>query len=375
MGENNGMIRPTRLEVYREQLRRNYREVRRLIPHNCKIIAVVKADAYSHGAVEVARTFEDEGCQWFAVATPEEAIELRDAGISGSILVLGASMKNAAEEYVKRGISSACGDFSFLGHLNSVAGTMGQKGLVHLKFDTGLGRTGFTEEELPELVQTLNHSRNILIEGAFTHFATADEESPDYTRWQFSRFRNIMSTLSSEGWHIPFQHVCNSPATVNCPEMALAAVRPGNLLYGLPSGFTNRDVNLYPSCSLKTRIALIRELPPRSGVGYGLKYLTRGRERIGILPIGFYDGLSRLLSGKAEVLVRGKRVPVVGTICLDQCMINLTQLPEAEAGDEVVIIGRQGNEEISVQDLADKMDTIVTQVLSFISKRVPRVYL
>ncbi|MBN1333171.1 MAG: alanine racemase [Synergistales bacterium] len=369
------LLRPTCLEVYRDQLRRNYREVRGLIPPECEIIAVVKADAYSHGAVEVSRVFEQEGCKWFAVATPDEALELRDAGLNGKILVLGASTKEAAGTYITRDISPACGDISFLKHMNSEAVKMNKPGRVHLKFDTGLGRTGFTEEDLPELLRTLSETENIIIEGAFTHFATADEENLDYTRWQFSRFRNIMTTFSKKGWDIPFQHVCNSPATVNCPEMSLSAVRPGNLLYGLPSGFTNRKIHLYPSCSLKTKIVVIREIPPRSGIGYGLKYMTRGNERIGILPIGFYDGLSRLLSGKAEVLVRGRRIPVVGTICLDQCMINLTHLPEAEPGDEVVVIGQQGNEEISMQEIADKLDTVVTQVLSFISKRVPRVYI
>jgi len=346
-----------------------------MIPPECEIIAVVKADAYSHGAVEVSRVFEEEGCKWFAVATADEALELRNGDIKGNILVLGASMKEAAGIYITRDISTACGDLSFLRQMNSEAADLKKAGRIHLKFDTGLGRTGFTEDDLPELVRTLSETGNVIIEGAFTHFATADEENLDYTRWQFSRFKNIMTTLSEKGWNIPFQHVCNSPATVNCPEMALSAVRPGNLLYGLPSGFTNRNVRLYPSCSLKTKIAVIREIPPRSGIGYGLKYMTRGKERIGILPIGFYDGLSRLLSGKAEVLVRGKRVPVVGTICLDQCMINLTRLPEAEPGDEVVIIGKQGEQEISMKEIADKLDTVVTQVLSFISKRVPRVYI
>ncbi|HPI97531.1 MAG TPA: alanine racemase [Synergistales bacterium] len=369
------LLRPTCLEVYIDQLRKNYREVRRLIPPDCEVIAVVKADAYSHGAVEVSRIFEEEGCKWFAVATADEALELRNGNINGSILVLGASIMEAAETYITKDISPACGDLSFLRHMNSEAAKLKKPGRVHLKFDTGLGRTGFTEEDLPELVRTLSESQNIMLEGAFTHFATADEENLDYTRWQFSRFRNIMATLSEKGWDISFQHVCNSPATVNCPEMALNAVRPGNLLYGLPSGFTNRKVCLHPSCSLKTKIVVIREIPPRSGIGYGLTYMTRGQERIGILPIGFYDGLSRLLSGKAEVLVRGKRVPVVGTICLDQCMINLTSLPEAGPGDEVVVIGKQGQEEISMQEIADKLDTVVTQVLSFISKRVPRVYL
>lgn len=369
------MLRQTWLEVNTENLRLNYRQVKSLIHENCKIISVVKANAYSQGAARIGTILESEGCRWFAVATPEEAIELREAGIRGNILVMAPSPQEASIDYIKLGISSSCGDLEFIEHLDKTAQKMDKTAKIHIKFDTGLSRTGFLEKDIPALCRLLDRTENIEIEGAYSHFATADEQSPDYTRWQFSRFKKAMENMEGYGYRIPFQHICNSPGIVNFPEFCLDAVRPGNLLYGLPSGICKRNVILRPTCSFKTRIGTIRELEPRTGVGYGLKYMTRGRERVGILPVGFYDGMCRLLSGKGEVLVNGKRVPVLGTICLDQTIISLSSVPAAKEGDEVVIFGRQGEEEITIKEIADKLDTIVTQVLSFISSRVPRIYI
>ncbi len=369
------LLRPTTMKVNTNNLRLNYRNTRKLIPASCNIIAVVKANAYSQGLVEVAKIFSEEGCKFFAVATPEEALELRHSGLDCNILVMAASVPVACQEYVKHDITAACSNPDFLHQMNEAALQTGQKGKIHLKFDTGLGRTGFFEEDVPSILRNLDNLNNISVTGAFTHFATADEENLDYTRWQFSRFQKIMKLFEAAGKPISFQHVCNSPATVNCPEMNLSAVRPGNLLYGLPSGYCARPIDLYPSCSLETEVVAIRELPPRTGIGYGLKYMTRGVEKIGILPIGFHDGMTRLLSGKAEVLVREKRIPVVGNICMDQTMVNLTGLNDVKVGDPVVIFGRQGKEEISVEEIAKKLDTVVTQILSFIGPRVPRVYI
>jgi alanine racemase len=369
------LLRPTLLKIDTGNLRRNYRNVQKLIPPGCEIIAVVKADAYSQGLTQVAKVFSEEGCRWFAVATPDEALELRHSGIEGEILVMAASFPATCREYVLNDITAACGDLAFLEHMEQAGSALGRKGKIHLKFDTGLGRTGFFEEDIPYILKTLERCPHTVVSGAFTHFATADEQDPDYTKWQFSRFRAIMDSFEKAGKPVPFEHVCNSSATINFPEMALSAVRPGNLLYGLPSGYCARPVELHPSCSLETRIAVIRELPPGTGVGYGLKYMTRGKERIGILPIGFHDGITRLLSGKAEVLIRGKRAPVIGNICMDQTMVDLTDMTEAQTGDQVVIFGRQGEEEITVQEIATKLDTVVTQILSFIGKRVPRIYI
>lgn len=369
------LLRPTLLKVDTGKLRLNYRNVRKMIPSGCEIIAVVKANAYSQGLTQVAKIFSEEGCRWFAVATPDEALELRYSGIESNILVMGASFPDACKEYVLNDIIAACGDLAFLENMEKAGSILDRTGRIHLKFDTGLGRTGFFEEEVPSILETLGRCPHIVVSGAFTHFATADEQNPDYTKWQFSRFKTIMDTFEKAGKPIPFQHVCNSPATVNFPEMSLSAVRPGNLLYGLPSGYCVRPVELHPSCSLETRIAVIRTLPQGTGVGYGLRYMTRGKERIGVLPIGFHDGMTRLLSGKAEVLIHGKRVPVIGNICMDQIMVDLSDIPEARTGDQVVIFGKQGEDEITVQEIAKKLDTVVTQVLSFISSRVPRIYI
>lgn len=249
----------------------------------------------------------------------------------------------------------------------------GKQGKIHLKVDTGLGRRGFFPEEALDVAQRISSWGEVDLRGTYTHFATADEENLDFTRWQFQRFSEVLSRFSEKNINPGLRHCCNSPAIVNCPEMYLDAVRPGNLLYGLPSGFSHHSFPLFPACSLKTELLLIREVPRGFPISYGLHFVTRGPQKVGIIPVGFHDGFSRLRKN-AQVLISGKKVPVIGTICMDSAMVDLSQLPKVRKGNEVVIIGCQGEESISVQDIAKEMGTIATQVLSMIGERVPRIY-
>lgn len=371
---NAPLLRKTRLEVDTENLRRNYRNVRKRVGPECDIIAVVKGNAYSMGLVPVSQVFAGEGCGRFAVATPEEALELRESGFHQEILVMGAASTRALPLMVKKNVTLSCGNMNLAQALREESTRQGKRALIHLKIDTGLGRMGFFPEEAVEAARLIASWGNVRICGTYTHFATADEENLDFTRWQFQRFNQVLDVLSQEGIDAGLRHCCNSPATTNCPGMHLDAVRPGNLLYGLPSGFCHRECPLLSTCSLKTELVAVREVPGGFPMGYGLKFVTRGPQKVGILPIGFYDGFSRMRPS-AQVLITGKRIPVIGTICMDTVMVDLSQLSGVEVGEEVTVIGSQGGETISVQDVADEMDTIATQVLSMITQRVPRVYI
>ena len=370
---NDTALRPTRMEVRLDLIRKNYQCVQQLIGTDCQVIAVVKANAYSLGLVPVAGALRQAGCGFFAVATPEEALELRNSDPVSKILLLGAINRHCVRLLVENGITLTCSDAEQAEFLDRLCSGLGKKGVLHVKIDTGLGRTGFLADTAVDFIGRIDRLENVFLEGIYTHFATADEENPEYTRWQFRRFMNICEKLERKGVSIPLRHVCNSPAIVNFPEMALDAVRPGNLLYGLLSGYESRNTGTAPCVEVKTEIVSVRTLPAHSPVGYGLNYVSRGEDRFGILPIGFYDGFARFIK-KPEVLVCGKRLPVVGTICMDQIVIDLHKCPEAKVGDEAVIIGRQGSETISVRNFADKLDTIATQALALFGARVPRVY-
>ena len=366
------LLRPTRMEVSVDNLRANYRSIKKFVGPECQVFGIVKANAYSLGLLQVARILQEEGCRWFGTAIPEEALTLRNAGFKENILVMGASPRRAADALVLNDVSSACGDMAFAEALREASARFSKRARVHIEIDSGMGRTGFLPTQAVEAA-VLMQKMGLDVEGAFTHFATADDKNLDYTFWQFHRFMESVGLIRQSGVSVPFLHACNSPAVIHCPEMHLNAVRPGNLFYGLPSGEWRRPFPLLPSVSVKTALCAVRSMPARSGVSYGLRYMTRGDTRIGVMPMGFYDGFTRLFQN-AEVLVRGQRVPVVGTICMDQTMLDLSAVPEARLDDEIVIIGRQGDEEITVLETAGRLNTIVTQVLSLFSERVPRVF-
>ncbi|MCD6419499.1 MAG: alanine racemase, partial [Synergistetes bacterium] len=247
---------------------------------------------------------------------------------------------------------------------------------VHLKVDTGMGRIGHFPDTALSVLEEIHQMRNISVEGIFTHFSVADERDKEYTRLQLERFKKLLSELDGRGILPPVKHCANSAAILDMPETYMDAVRPGIILYGMyPSGEVSRSIEIKPVMEVKTRISFVKEQPPGSSVGYGRTYNTKGYERIAVLPVGYADGYTRLFSNKAFVLVGGRRAPVVGNICMDQTMIDVTHIPDVHVGDEVVLLGKQGGEEISAEELASILGTINYEVVNlFSSWRVGRVY-
>ncbi|KIL38732.1 alanine racemase [Gordoniibacillus kamchatkensis] len=375
--------RPTYAEVSLDALQHNIAAFRHALPKEIAIMAVVKADAYGHGAVEVAKQAMQSGADYLAVAFLDEALELRQAGIDAPILALGYTPPEGLEPARKQRITVTAYSQEIMDAMERIsASAAGQpdepKLHVHVKIDTGMGRIGLhREEEAIRYIERALSLPGIQVEGVFTHYANADEEDKSYTLEQHRKFMRVVRHFTERGSAIRFFHAGNSATAIDTPELACNMVRLGISMYGLyPSAEVNRNtIELQPVMSLKTGIVHLKTLPPNSGISYGTIYYTSKDEAIATLPIGYADGFSRMLTGKAEALVRGRRVPIVGRICMDQCMANVSSVPDASMGDEVVLIGRQGAEEISADEVAAWLGTINYEVTCMVSHRVPRVYI
>lgn len=368
--------RPTWAEISLDALRHNLKSFRRILPDTINILAVVKADAYGHGAVHIAREAIAEGASYLAVAFIDEALELRRAGIHTPILVLGCTPPEAIPLAVDYDITINVYNSEFLDALARRQPSE-RPVRVHIKLDTGMGRLGlYREEEIIALIQRALSLPGVQVEGLFTHFACADEEDKTYTYEQYRKFDRIVKHFADQGVTFPYLHTGNSATAIEFPNLSYNMIRLGIAMYGLyPSMEVNRErIELTPVMSLKTRIVMLKTMPEGAGVSYGSRYHTREGERLGTLPVGYADGFSRMLTGKAQALVRGYQVPVVGTICMDQCMISVAEVPGVELGDEVVLFGTQGASTISADQLASQLGTINYEITCMIAHRVPRVY-
>jgi alanine racemase len=366
---------PTRMEVSLENFRHNFRAIREKIGA-AKIISVVKANAYGMGVIPVAWALKAEGADFFAVATPDEAVELRDAGIGDPVLVLGASPRGAAETYVKQGISAAIADMDFAEALSREAVRQDRAARVHLKIDSGMGRLGFFQDEALRAAEKIHSLPGLDFEGIFTHFSKADEKDLSHTKAQSAIFKAAAEKIRNAGIAVRMVHCCNSAAILaDLSDMYMDAVRPGHILSGLiPSPECRGGVDIKPCFEMKTAIGVIRELPAGTGVSYGHAYTTDEAERVAVLPIGYADGFNRALSNIGEVLIHGKRCPIRGRICMDQCVVGTSHVKDAAAGDEVVLIGRQGEDTITIEEFAKKTSSITGTVPVSFTARVPRVY-
>ncbi|MUG68295.1 alanine racemase [Paenibacillus campinasensis] len=376
------IYRPTLAEINLDHLRANYTAFRKALPEGMKFLASVKANAYGHGAVEVARELEQLGADYLGVAFLDEALELRQAGITLPILVFGYTPPEGVEAALYNNISIALFSTEVLQAIKALPVLPDRKLRVHIKIDSGMGRLGLLPgEDALSFIKEAFSLPQMVVEGMFTHFARADEHNKDYTMEQYRRFKDVADALRDMGYPIPIIHTGNSAVAIDTPGLSYNMVRIGVSLYGLyPSDEVNKQaVSLRPVMALKTKLVYVKTLPPNSGISYGTRYITGQEEMIGTLPIGYADGYSRMLSGKAEVLIRGRRVPVVGTICMDQCMVSLkTFAEEAEqikAGEEVVLIGQQAGECISADELASWLGTIHYEVVCMMAHRVPRQYI
>jgi len=366
--------RPTIAVIDMEALDHNFREVVRCAEGQ-QVLAVVKARAYGHGAVEMSKRLLRLGADMLGVALVEEGRELREAGIDAPVLVMGATFPEQAEEMVSLKLTPAIFGLSVAQALSEAAYKRRTTINVHVKIDTGMGRIGIAPEDAPELIAALQKLRNISVQGLMTHFADADLRDKQFASKQMDRFESLLKALEAKKIKVPVRHAANSAAVLDFHRAFFTMVRPGLMLYGynpLEEGALGAD--LRPVLSLVTRIAFIKKVPTGVPISYGRTFTTKRESAIATLPIGYADGYGRGLSNKGEALVRGMRVPVVGRVCMDMCMIDVTDVPAAREGDDVVLIGSQGSERITADDIAAKIGTIAYEVLCGISSRVPRIY-
>ena len=367
--------RPTSARVDLQALAHNFAEVVRRAEDR-KILAVVKAQAYGHGAVPVSRRLLSLGADMLGVALIEEGRELRAAGIDAPILVMGAEFPEQAEAIAALQLIPALTSMSVARALSTAAKKLKINVSVHVKIDTGMGRIGISPDEAPGFVAALRKLPGIEVQGLMTHFADADLRDKEFASIQLDRFEALVKGLDARGMSIPVRHAANSSAILDYRRALFTMVRPGLMLYGynpLEAGAVKAD--LRPVLSLTTRIAFLKKVPAGVPISYGRTFVTNRESLIATLPIGYADGYSRALSNKGEALVRGVRAPVVGRVCMDMCMIDVTGVPAVSEGDEVLLIGSQGNERITAEDIAAKTGTIAYEVLCGISSRVPRIYL
>ncbi len=371
------VLRPTWAEVDLDSIAHNMREIRRVTSPSAEVMAVVKADAYGHGAVEVAQTALANGASRLAVSILDEALELRRAGFMVPILILGYTPDYQAETVVQHNITQAIYRLDTAQALSLAATNLGKKAKVHIKLDTGMGRLGVAPDHGgPDLITAMRRLPNLELEGLFTHFAAADDADPGYTQRQFETYQGFVQRLEDRGIRVPIRHVANSAAILNFPEMHLDMVRVGISLYGYyPSPQVRHEVSLRPALSLKTQIGHLKTVPAGTGISYGVTHVTDKATTIATLPIGYADGLSRRLSNVGQVLVRGRFAPILGRVCMDQCMIDVGHIPDLSVGDDVIVFGQSQDQRWSAEDIANQLGTISYEVLCAVARRVPRVYL
>ena len=355
----------TRAEINLETAERNLALVKERIGENVAVMAIVKADAYAHGAVELSKAFLKGGTEFLAVADSYEGMELRSHGIKSPIVILNSPLPEEVGGILEYELTPAVSDTDIP---ELISEKTEKQVKIHVEVDTGMGRGGFHPGNLAHKLDRINQLKNIVIEGMFTHFPSAEDR--DFTAKQLARFKEVILKTEEAGINIRYKHSANSAGILDYPESIFNMVRPGLCLYGIfPSPHVNRDIAIEPVLTLKSEIINIREMPEGSTLSYGKTYTTTRKTTIGTVPAGYSCGYDRRLSNKADVLVRGKRCPVVGTICMDICLIDLSGVPEAETGDEVVLIGRQRSELISAEELADKAGTVPHEIISRIHVR------
>lgn len=370
-----GMIRPVWAEIDLEAVRHNLAEIRRLVGPEVDIMAVVKAEAYGHGAVEVSRTAIENGVNWLGVSLPEEGIALRKAGIEVPILVFEPLQTAQISAFLEYNLTATVCIPEIVLSLAQEAAKMGKTARVHVKVDTGMGRVGVKANQAAAFIREISQLPRIKVNGIYSHLATADEQDKSYAIKQIKVFSDLAGVLKNTGLLPEKVHLANSAAIIDLPEAYFNMVRPGIMLYGLyPSNQVNREkVHLKPVLSLKAKSVFVKRVPEQTGISYGLRYHTHGETTIVTIPIGYADGWSRLLNHKAGALIGGKKFPIVGTICMDQCMIDVGDEP-VELGQEIVLIGEQGPGQITADMVAGQLGTINYEVTCMISSRVPRIY-
>ena len=377
-------------EIDLKAIAHNVRELRRITAPEARLMAVVKANAYGHGIIEVARQALQHGAEALGVARAGEGIQIRKAGLDASVLVFSYTPPDMAKKLVEFDLTQTVYSYRNAEALSVAAGTTGKKIKVHIKIDTGMGRLGLLPDRFRSLapdhgvagsavseVEAIADLQHLELEGIYTHFAAADITDRSYAEYQFEIFMEFFDQLHHAGLEIPIRHAANSAAIINMPETHLDMVRAGISIYGL---FTSDEmdksrVELKPAMELKAKIINLKRVPAGFKVSYGATYKTKKSTTIATVPVGYADGFNRLLSSCWYMLVCGQRVPIVGRVCMDMTMLDVGDIPEVSDGDEVIIFGRQANESITVDEIASTLKTINYEIVSTITDRVPRIYL
>ena len=365
----------TYAEIDLDAIAHNVRALKAHVGPGVALLAVVKANAYGHGLVEVARTALRHGAAGLCVARVGEGIALRQAGITASILVMAYSRPDEAEAAVAHDLTLGVGDIAVAEAVSAAAVAQGRGATVHVKVDTGMGRFGLLPAEVLPFLARLTTLPGLRLEGIYTHFATADAADKTYARQQFAAFQRVLAGAEAAGYAIPLRHAANSAATIDLPETHLNAVRPGISLYGLyPSAAVSRDVPLQPALALKSRVGRVRTLPAGSSIGYDRTFIAPHPMTAALVPVGYGDGYPRLNSGQGAALINGRRAPLVGRVCMDQLVVDISDAGPVALDDEVVLLGRQGDDCITAEELAAWAGTINYAIVTALLPRVPRLY-
>ncbi|MGI6727056.1 MAG: alanine racemase [Anaerovoracaceae bacterium] len=370
-------LRPVWAEIDLKNIEHNITVVKEKVGA-CEIIGVVKADGYGHGALETAQVLINNGVSSLGVGTLSEAIVLREAGITCPIIILGLTPWAYHSELIEYDLTPVLASYTDTRVLSTLAVKAKKTMEVLLAVETGMGRIGFmpTEGSITEITG-IHRLPNIKIKGLFSHFATADEKNKSYSHWQLNNFENFYKRLEKVGVPINYRTIANSSAILKLPESYYEAVRPGILLYGYyPSDLIDKNtLEIKPAMTLKANIVFIKRVPPGYSISYGRKFTTERESIIATLPIGYADGYPRALSGKGRVIVKGQYAPIVGAICMDQCMIDVTDIPGVRKYEEVILMGSQSDKTITADEIAEKTGTVKYEIICRIGQRVPRVYI
>jgi len=369
-------IRPVWAEVNLDHLVHNIREVRRIVPKSTLIMATVKADAYGHGAKMCAEIFLENGADRLAVATPGEGFQLRDEGIKAPILCLGYTPEYLFEKAIEREVTITVYSHRQGEALNEAARRLNTVARFHAKIDTGMSRLGYQPEEAVKSLVKLVKLPHLELEGVFTHFAVSDIADKAYTRGQHEKYMKVIKGLEEQGVNVPIKHVSNSAAIIDLPEYNHDMVRPGIILYGYyPSPEVDHTrLKLKQALTLHAKISHVKKVPAKRGISYGLTYYTEKDTWIATIPLGYADGYRRSLSNRGYVEVKGRKAPIIGRVCMDQFMVDVSEIPDVKQGDEVVLIGLPGGVAPNGEEMAHMLDTIPHEVTCQITRRVPRVY-
>ena len=367
-------MRPTHVEIDLSAIAHNISAIRHKV-HPAGVMAVVKANAYGHGAVPVAKTAIMHGATWLGVALIEEGIELRNHGIRTPILVFGGEIPSQLADAIRHDLHISVTSQDVVSSLIATAHKLKQPAHIHVKVDTGMGRVGIDWEQAADVIQHLDTLPEVVVDGVYTHFSTSDEADKTFARLQLKRFTMVLNELTRRQITVPFRHCANSGAILDMPEACFDLVRPGIMMYGYyPSDETTESVTIRPAMTFKSVVCLVKKVQSGTCISYGRKWITPDEAYIATIPVGYADGYNRLLSNRGHVIIRQKRYPVAGRVCMDLILVDLGPETDVQVGDEVTLLGTDGTTRIGMNEWCEVLHTIPYEVCCNISGRVPRIY-